>query len=289
VARPLGIPRQAAAFGVIRIANAQLVQSIRTLCVARGLDVREMALVAFGGAGPLYGGMIARELGMREVIVPRHPGVFAAEGLLAADIRHIAQRPFGVPVAGLDPAQLRQTLASMRAAVDAELAADGIGEERRRYQQLGDLRYCGQFHEIVMPVPDYLTEPWDGAALARDFHAAHAALYGHADHDAPVEIVNLRMAGIGLIDRPAAQQDRTGRALAAAVPASTRPVYLGDGAAHRQISVYHRDGLRPGHRLEGPAIVTQTDSTTVVLAGQSVTVEAGGILRMRDGLSPEVQ
>ena len=101
VAGRLGLSVEAAAFGIIRVANAMLVQSIRSLAVERGIDVRPFALIAFGGAGPLYGAMIARDLGMREVIVPRHPGVFAAEGLLAADIRHMAQSPFRAGVADL--------------------------------------------------------------------------------------------------------------------------------------------------------------------------------------------
>ena len=115
VALPLGLSVEDAAFGIIRVANAMLVQSIRTLCVERGIDVRPFSLMAFGGAGPLYGSMIARDLGMRDVVVPRHPGVFAAEGLLAADIRHVAQVPFRVAVSTLNQQRLAAALTQLKA------------------------------------------------------------------------------------------------------------------------------------------------------------------------------
>ena len=281
IARPLASTLEGAALGVIRVANAQLVQSIRKLCVERGLDIREMALIAFGGAGPLYGAMIARELGMAEVIVPRHPGVFAAEGLLAADIRHLAQVPYPFALERVAAANLKATLARLKESVDAELAADGVEPSRRRYRFLGDLRAIGQFHEIVMALPDYLAEAWEPAALARRFHEEHAAIYGHADPAAPVELVNLRMAGVGLIDRPAQAADNTTVTASSVGSAGTREVCL-DSDRRQPVPIYRREVLTGGQQFTGPCIITQADSTTVVLAGQRVQVVQHGVLRIRD-------
>lgn len=281
IARPLGLSVEDAAFGIIRIANAQLVQSIRTLCVERGLDVREMALVAFGGAGPLYGGMIARDLGMVEVIVPRHPGVFAAEGLLAADIKHVAQVPLRSAVEGLDAGRLAATLRDMREKADAELAADGVAEARCSFRFLGDLRYIGQFHEILVELPDYLSLPYDAKALASAFHHRHEATHGHADPKAPVEIVNLRIEAKGELDTPEVPEAASGQAHA--VQASRRRrIVLASGAAPLDVPIYDRAGLHSGHHLTGPAIIAQLDTTTVVLEGQSVEVGRHGTLRIRE-------
>lgn len=281
IARPLKLSAEEAAFGIIRIANAQLVQSIRTLCVERGIDPRDMALVAFGGAGPLYGGMIARDLGMAEVIVPRHPGVFAAEGLLAADIKHVAQVPHRVPVEGLDARRLKTVLADMREKADAELASDGVPRERRAFRYLGDLRYIGQFHEILVELPDYLAGPYDAKALSAAFHRQHDATYGHADPKAPVEIVNLRIEARGILDTPEVGDGNGGKG-GGASPARRRKVVLGSGAEPIEIPIYDRTILAGGQRFAGPAIIAQLDTTTVVLEGQSVEVDDRGTLRIRE-------
>ncbi len=281
LARPLGLSVEDAAFGIIRIANAQLVQSIRTLCVERGLDARDLALVAFGGAGPLYGGMIARDLGMAEVIVPCHPGVFAAEGLLAADIKHVAQVPFRAGVDGLEAGRLATTLREMREKADAELATDGVPGDRRAFRFLGDLRYIGQFHEILVELPDDVSAAYDERALSAAFHRQHETTYGHADPKAPVEIVNLRIEATGRLDTPEVPDDAP-RGTARLEAARRRRVVLAAGAAPLEVPIYDRASLVRGHRLEGPAIIAQLDTTTVVLAGQTAEVGAHGTLRIRE-------
>lgn len=281
IAGPLGIGLEDAAFGIIRVANAMLVQSIRALCVERGLDVRSFALVGFGGAGPLYGGLIARDLGMREVIVPRHPGVFAAEGLLAADIRHMAQAPFRAAIDQLDPGALHPVLKRLRAAGEHELDADGVPPERRAYRYLGDLRYIGQFHEILVELPDKLLQSCDPLALSALFHRQHEANYGHADPKAPVEIVNLRIEATGRLDTPPFS-DVPRASVVAARPARQRKAVMAAGEAAVDVPVYDRAALVDGQCFDGPAIVAQLDSTTVVLSRQRVTVGKLGTLRITE-------
>jgi N-methylhydantoinase A len=272
IAKPLGMTLPEAAYGIIRVANALLVQSIRTLCVERGLDPRGMTLIPFGGAGPLYAGMIARDLGMKRIVVPRHPGVFAAEGLLAADIRHMLQLPYRAALDRISATDLTGRLADLRERLDAELAADGVAKDKRSIRFLGDLRYIGQFHEIVMPIPNYLETPYDPAALSRDFHDQHRGSYGHADPAAPVEIVNLRAEGVGKLETP----DLTGAAEPPSVPRQIRrDVHFGRGAAV-SARVLARSGLGAGETVDGPAILTQKDSTIILAPGELARVFADG-------------
>jgi N-methylhydantoinase A len=281
IATPLGVSVEAAAFGIIRVANAMLVQSIRSLCVERGIDVRPFSLVAFGGAGPLYGGMIARDLGMREVVVPRHPGVFAAEGLLAADIRHMAQAPFRAAVTDLSSTRLKPVLQKLKDAMAHELDADGVPEDRRAFRVLGDLRYIGQFHEILCGMPDYLHASFDADELAAIFHTQHAAQYGHADPLAPVEIVNLRIEATGKLDTPQYGEDLLQHA-GPAGPVRRRKAVMAQGEVAVDVPIYERGALASGQAVAGPAILVQRDSTTVVFEGQVAEAGALGVVRIRE-------
>jgi N-methylhydantoinase A len=280
-ARPLGLALADAAFGIIRVANAMLVQSIRALAVERGIDVRPMALMPFGGAGPLYGGMIARELAMREVIVPRHPGVFATEGLLAADIRHVAQAPFRLALESLTQAALTACCAPLIAQMEHELSADGVPRPRWSFRVLADLRYIGQFHEILCEIPPALLQSYDAQALSSLFHQQHVAHYGHADPMAPVEIVNLRVEATGRLDTPAiAIEDRGPQQPPS--PVRTRKAIIGQNQPAGEVPIYDRASLGEGQSVAGPAIVVQRDSTTIVLAGQRATAGPFGTLRIRE-------
>jgi len=281
VGRPLGLDAAEAAFGIVAVANANMIQAIRALSVERGHDVRGFALLAFGGAGPVHAAFMARELGMAEVIVPRNPGVFAAQGLLLTDIRHSAQAPYQRALDGLDAADLGGRLEALRRELDGELAADGVAAAERYFRFAADMRCVGQFHLLNLPLPAPGAAGWFApAALAAEFHAAHERAYGHADPAAPVEIVDLRVDGFGVMPKPpppAAEAEATGDPL----PAGRRRVYLDRTAGWRDCAVFRRDDLRPGHRLAGPAVVMQRDSTVLVLPDREARVERHGVIRIR--------
>jgi N-methylhydantoinase A len=276
VAENLGISIEAAAQGIIRVANAQLAQAFRAITSSRGLDLRDFHLVAFGGAGPLYGGMLTRELGMRGVVVPHYPGVFAAEGLLATDIRHVDQRAFRALLDQADRAALAAALASLRTALARELEADGVPPDRRRFTILMDLRYRGQFHELAVAVPQALVDDFDAQAIAGLFHDRHQATFGHSDRDRPVEIVNLRAEMLGEMGqvRPPEAAAET----ADAAPDRRRDVLFLDSPSAIPVPVVHRATVNAKGLQEGPAIIVQRDSTTVLLAGQVARVAARGAL-----------
>ena len=280
VARPLGLSLAEAALGIVRVANAGMIQTIRKLSVERGLDIRDFALVAFGGAGPIYAPYMARDLGMAEVLVPAHPGVYAAQGLLMSDVRHTAQAAFQRGLAKTREAELSGRLGAMAGELDAELARDGIAETNRYLRYLADMRCTGQFHELLVPLP----QPgdagwWKPDEVAAAFHEIHERAYGHTDPDVPVEFVNLRVEAFGRTQK-AAKPPAPERATQAPEPAGHRQVCLDVTAGFVETPVYRRDDLQPGHEFAGPAIITQRDTTTVVLPGQVVTVADSSVLRV---------
>ena len=280
IARPLGLSLEEAALGIVRVANAGMIQTIRKLSVERGLDIRDFALVAFGGAGPIYAPYMARDLGMAEVLVPAHPGVYAAQGLLMSDVRHTAQTAFQRGFAKTSEAELSGRLGAMARELDTELARDGIVETNRYLRYLADMRCTGQFHELLVPLPQP-GDPgwWKPDEVAAAFHEIHERAYGHTDPDVPVEFVNLRVEAFGRTPKAAAPPAPE-RATGAPEPAGRRQVCLDITAGFVETPVYRRDDLRPGHAFGGPAVITQRDTTTVVLAGQEVTVAGSGVLRV---------
>lgn len=279
VAKPLGLTVEEAAYGIVSIANANMIQAIRTLSVERGHDVRGFSLLAFGGAGPLYAPYMARELGMAEVVAPRNPGVFAAQGLLLTDIRHAAQAPWLKRLKRVEGDEIDRRLAALRRDLEHELAADGVKPEARYFHCSADMRCVGQFHLLNIALP--AAEGWDAARVAADFHAAHERTYGHADPSVPVEIVNLRVDGFGRIDRlPAAAEPEAGRG--APKPVGTRRVYFDRATGWSEAAIHRREHLLPGHRIDGPAIVLQRDSTLVVLPGQVGRVDRRGTFRIAE-------
>lgn len=281
VARPLGLSVEEAAFGIVSVANANMIQAIRTLSVERGHDVRGFGLLAFGGAGPVYAAYMARELGMAEVIAPRNPGVFAALGLLLSDIRHSVQAAWQVPLAGVGEVELGARLVELKAELDRELAQDGVASAERYFRFGADMRCVGQFHQlqISLPAPDGAGW-WDAAKLADDFHAAHERAYGHADPATPVELVNLRVEGLGRVPKPPMAEDRaaTGRL---PDPLYTRKVYMDRSNGWVETPVYRRAQLAEGHVVAGPAILLQRDSTILVLPDQEARIDRLDVVRIR--------
>jgi len=281
VATPLGLTLEEAASGIIAIACANMNQAIRTLSVARGHDIRGFSLLAFGGAGPFCAVFMARELGMAEVIAPRHPGVFAASGLLMTDLRHTAQAAWQRALAKVEGGEVRERLVSLQAELTKELDRDGVAAPDRYFRFAADMRCVGQFHQLTipLPVPDGVGW-WDASRLAADFHAAHDKAYGHADPRVPVEFVNLRAEGFGRVPKPPAAPDPAAADLAPP-PVGRRRIHLDRSLGWSEAAIYRRDDLARGHRLSGPCIVSQRDSTILVLPDQQAIVDRGGVIRIR--------
>jgi N-methylhydantoinase A len=243
------------------------------------VDAREFCLLPFGGAGPMLGALLARELGMREVLVPTTPGVLSALGGLIADIRgDVIETVY----ADLDAPSLPRILDAF-ARLEAE-AMRWIREDQRFRGEVtlrpsAEMRYRGQSFEIEVPLErDWLARA-DRAAIAEAFHRTHERIYGHADAEAPIQAIALRMVVEGAVPRPRFPEQP--RETGAPVPLREVGIWL-DGA-RRTAPLYARSALRHGHRFAGPCIVLQEDCTTCVPPGMSGAVDRFGNLRLTLG------
>lgn len=276
VGRPLGYPTTvAAAADILRIAVNNILQSLRTATIYRGHDPRDFVLFAYGGAGPLFAADVALEGGIPKVVVPPRPGLTSASGLLMIDARHDLIRSILQPVTEVDHAQADVAFLDLEAQATEMLSGEGIALSDIRLEREADVRYYGTSHSMRVPVPQ---GPFDAERLAQlveTFAANHMREYGYVipEDVAPVEIVNLRLVGVGLM--PKAQPARppsTGRGADAALKGQ-RSVYF-DGFV--ETNVYDRLLLTPSARIDGPAIIEQSDTTTVVRPGMSAEVDAYG-------------
>ncbi len=273
VARPLGMGVEEAAHAILTILNETMLRAVRLISVEQGHDPRRFALASFGGGGPLLSQALARELGMATVIVPPGPGLLCALGLLVADIRTDFSRTCLLPLAPASIAALRDTFAALEAEAEAWLrAGTGAGARAERRRAL-DMRYLGQSHELTVPMPD-VPDAALPASLAAAFRAEHERVYGYAT-EAPVQAVTARLALSVAVARPPAAAPPPARA---AGPIGHRRVWFAEAGGWTDCPIHDRAALAEGARLEGPAILEQMDTTTVLHPGQSLRCDAAGNL-----------
>ena len=281
-AGPLGMTPDEAAESVVRVAVSNMYAEFTKILSRAAVDPRDFALVAFGGAGPVVGALVAREVGIATVFVPRSPGTLCALGAISADIVNDAVRTVHVRVdaAPLAAAALSEQYDALRAELADWLARHGAGAGAATFRAAADMRYVGQSYEIEVPVEPAWLVPGGEAAILPAFHRAHERAFGHADRQAPAEIVNLRVqlrAG-----RPRVPLAEVPASAAALAPRATRRIWL-DGRP-TQAQVFDRASLGPGARLAGPAIIEQADTTVLVPTGHVGDVDRfGNLLLRREG------
>jgi N-methylhydantoinase A len=271
VAESLGMDVAAAAEGIVRIIDVKMEEAIKAISTMRGHDLRDFMLLAFGGAGPVHAGRIARELDMAGVIVPLYPGVYSAIGLIMSDVKHDYVRSKMAPLSDVKPADVNAMFAQLESAAMAELREDGFAPEQIRVQRALDMRYAGQGYEITMPCAEQPLGEDGLAALRKQFDVQHRTMFGHAAPEEPVEIVSYRVRGIGVVppvEMPTFKP--TGATLKDALR-ETRRVRM-DGV-DIDCPVYQREALDVGLTLTGPAILDQFDCTTVIYPGQVARVD----------------
>jgi len=282
LARELKMSEREAAEGVVTVINANMANAIRSRTVQKGIDPRHYALVAFGGAGPLHGAEVAEMLGVPEVIVPPHPGITSAVGLLISDLRYDAIRTSFQVSGTADIVRINADFAAMAKELADRFTADGIDLSRVTFERRGDLRYVGQGYELRVPFPDGAI---DAAALAKAFeafHAVHRREYGHHFAESGIEIVNLRLVGAASAAKIARPAVGASTSSAAAKVKSGMCTFRVEGKlADYPTDFYRRDLLPVGERIAGPAIVLQMDSTTVVPPQHNFEADAAGNLIIR--------
>lgn len=270
----LGLDTLRAAEGIVRINNVHIVEGIRTAAAERGFDVSSFALVAFGGAGPVHAGSLARELGMAEVVVPPIPGLTSALGLLLADLRRDYVRSRLRRWDELEIDELNSIFLELRDQAVQEIVADGIPKARIRLTYSLEMRYLGQGYELnILADADGKFTSDDLERIRRKFDEQHLELFGHSNSAEPVEAVNYRArADVEVPKASLVQYDevQTGPELA---HAGERQVCFDSVQGMVTCPIYDRTLLWPGHAISGPAIVEQFDSTTVVYPGQTASVD----------------
>ncbi len=287
LATTLGMDRLTAAEGVVTIVNANMANAIRSRTVQKGLDPRDFALVAFGGGGPLQAADVAAQLSIPEVIVPAHPGITSAMGLLTTDLQYDAIRTAFMFSGAMDHGQIEARFADMEAGLLTQYAADGVDAARVSFKRTADIRYVGQGYELRIPVPDGTFDATAEAAVWTEFEKRHAAEYGRSFPGSPMEIVNVRVTGIGETAKITAQSPPGGGSLDAS-RVETRPTVFrtGTGLETVETAFYRRDALPLETEIDGPAIILQQDSTTVVRPGDRFRADkAGNITITIGGLS----
>ncbi len=270
IAQPLRLSTQDAAEGIVRIIDVKMQEAIKAISTMRGHDLSEFMLLAFGGAGPLHAGRMARELGMAGVIVPLYPGVYSAMGLVMSDVKHDYIRSRMTQLARTDESAINIVFAELEHAARADLRDEGFAAVATRIEPSLDMRYAGQGYEITMPCP-YPMQAGDMAKLRKQFDETHKDMFGHTAPDEPVEIISWRLRGIGLVPPvPIRKYETTGATLASALREIRKACFDGQSV---DCPVYQREGLDTGIELDGPAIIDQLDCTTVIFPGQHARVD----------------
>ncbi|HEX6423313.1 MAG TPA: hydantoinase/oxoprolinase family protein [Acidimicrobiales bacterium] len=280
LAGELALDPERCAEGILEIWAWNQANAIRQVTVRRGIDVRDLALCAFGGSGPLQAGRLLDVLGLAAAVVPPDPGNLCAFGLLTVDVRIDDVRTFVTAHAALDLDALAAVYADLEGEAAAALAAEGFDHAEQRFVRSADLRYDGQAFEVRVDVPAGPVDAGLAAAVLGRFHDEHERLYGYCYRDRPdhgVEWVNVRLTGVGPLDAPSLAP--VARSAGDARPAGARPVFF-DGAWH-DTPVVWRDDLGAGAEVRGPAVIEEYGSTLPVPPGVRVRVDRLGALVVR--------
>lgn len=269
IAKPLGMDLINASLATLRVANANMADAVRLISIARGHDPRDFALVAFGGAGPLHGVDIARELNIPVVIVPPNPGVTSAVGCMLVDVQHDVTQMFFKDAASADPADIEAAFKTLEIEGRERLERDGVEAENMTFQRFVDMRYRGQWRSLAVPVSGQITSMDDALAI---FHNEYEKAHNFRREDFPVEIYRLTVRAIGVTPKPSFPKIEIDKN-AKAVPKGTRDVWFHGHPKAMLTNLYDRENLPAGVTINGPAIIDQLDSTTVIPPGDVAYID----------------
>jgi N-methylhydantoinase A len=276
LADQLGLDLAETAEGMLTIANANMARAIRSRTVEKGHDPREFALVAFGGAGPLHAAEVAESLGIPEVIVPPHPGITSASGLLTSDLKYDQMQTVFMVQGAVDEDRLNDGLEQLEAELRGWLERDGVAAEDIEVARMLDCRYTGQGYELRLG----LAAGRFSEADLDEFHALHEREYGHCFGD-PIEIVNARVSAVGRRPALAGLRSPSGDGESALVGERDSTFRVNGTLESLPTRFYDRQLLPVGESLPGPAIVFHPDTTALVPPRWSFQAEGSGNLILR--------
>jgi N-methylhydantoinase A len=268
IADPLRMDTVAAAYGMCQIMNVNMASAIREISVQKGFDPREFLLVCAGGAGPIHAAMIAAELEIPRILIPKESSIFCAAGMLLSDLKHDFVRTYHtvLSVEAIDPERIRGLVNELLREGDDVLAFEGIPADRRVFKFLMDLRYLRQYHEVSVAVDRDWIESCREDLIREAFHVQHERLYGYClkEEGTDIELVNIRMTAVGLTDKPVFRKnDYKGRDPSGLLK-GRRPVFIPSRKDFQEVAVYDGNSMGFGHSLRGPAVIEQVNTTIFV-------------------------
>lgn len=283
VAGPLGLDPTEAADGILRIAVTQMSHAVKAVTTERGLDAGSFTMVVYGGAGPLHASAIAREIGIRKVLIPFAPGYFSAYGMLFSDLRYDYVRSVFRKLNDVSFEEIESLYQGMEDEGRAALAQSGVKADGIVIERAADMRYVGQEHAVTVDLPMAFFESKDRSAIKRQFDELHKVRYGTSAPREPADLVSLRVTVLGTMKKPPKHSVEAGSEQPEkAALRVVKPVYFRSGG-WADTPVYKRDLLLSGNVVAGPALIEEHASTTVVQPGDELRVDELGNLQISIG------
>lgn len=277
VGQPFSISADEAALGIIRIANSNMLQALKLISVRKGYDPRDFTLVAYGGGGAMHAPALAKELGIGKVIIPNASAVFSSWGMLMTDLRHDYIQTFIMPVDKIIPDEMDDKWAELQREAVKQFHEEGMPEDKVTFFKFADMRYKGQEHTVKVPYP---AGNWTNdlkEQLESSFHELHEKNYTYRLKDTETEIVNLHLTALGKVKKPEIKkQQKSGYSRKDAIKEKRQVLYEDIGWV--EVEVYDREKLASDYVIEGPAIIEETSSTTVLYPDQKLHVDDYGNL-----------
>jgi len=284
VANLLGLDATRAADGILRIAVTQMSHAVKAVTTERGLDAGSFTMVVYGGAGPLHASAIAREIGIRNVLIPYAPGYFSAYGMLFSDLRYDYVRSVFRRLDGMSFEEIEAIYKEMEDEGRAAIGASQIRPEEIVFERAGDMRYFGQEHAVTVDLPREFFDRQDRAGIKNHFDEVHKVRYGTSAPKEAADIVSLRVTVMGRMKKPPRNEVASGLEKPDDQALRThKPVYFRCAGDYLSTAVYKRDSLKKGNLIEGPALIEEHASTTVVQPGDTVRVDHFGNLQISIG------
>ncbi len=270
----LGLGVMETAQGIISVVIANMAKAIRVVSVERGHDPRDYVMFGFGGAGPIHASRLARALDMPKIVIPKYPGIMCALGLLLTDLRTSTSLTRLLPLDDASCGSLQHGFDELEKQISQWFEEEEIEEERRFVTRSLDMRYGGQGFELTVPCPGGKFDRQAIEQLRKSFEDAHQLAYGYVASNEAVQVTTLRVGAVGRVKKAEFKPQPDAVTAAADAIVGTREVWIPEAGGMADCPLYDREKLGPGHTVDGPAIINQMDSTTLVLPGQTARVDS---------------
>ncbi|MFC1849316.1 hydantoinase/oxoprolinase family protein [candidate division CSSED10-310 bacterium] len=282
IAQPLGLDLVEAAAGMYRVINVNMAAGVREVSVKRGHDPREFPLVAAGGAGPVHACMIAHELEIPLIIIPKESSIFCAAGMLMSDLKHNFVQTYTTRLDDLDVPKFQKIFREMKTEATKLLLSENIPKHSIQHIFSLDMRYVKQYHEVNVVITAADLENVDVHHMAEIFHPEHNRLFGYSlqEEGTPIELINLRLLSVGETAKPHFKQEAYDRVDPSAALKKTRQAYLPMSNIFAEVPVYDGHKLRYGNKIEGPALIEQINTTTFITPEYNVLCDKFGSYTM---------